>query len=67
MGLHTESIIKEKVSDSFKENSIDNPKLEKAVTEAFINILTNRQVIKELSETITEFQTFDRNRRNQFR
>lgn len=67
MGLHLKSNIQEAVSYAFQKHKVNNPELENAITDAFIGVLTNRTILRELTEPTTEIQKFEENRRRQFR
>jgi cell division GTPase FtsZ len=67
MGLYLKSNIKKHVEKAFENNNIEDSDIKNAINDALIAILTDRTVIKELTETITEIQSFERDRRNRFR
>ncbi len=62
-----ESNISRIVSRMFNENKINNPELEKAISEAIYYILSDGTILRALTKEITEIQDFERRRRERFR
>jgi hypothetical protein len=59
--------ISEIISRCLKSNNINDPNLEKALTEIFYRLVYSPSAIGYLTKEITEKQDFERDRRNRFR
>lgn len=59
--------VSEVISKCLKSNNINDPNLEKALTEIFYRLVYSPSAIGYLTKEITEKQDFERDRRNRFR
>lgn len=65
--MYGEPNYSEIVKDAFSKNGVDNPQLEKAISDILSQTLNTRELSQRLYKTITENQERDERIRNAFK